>query len=60
MPGLVRSEDAGTDAAAADLRGELLPVLDALAGRGAEVADVLAGDAALVEPLCFLRRFMTP
>ena len=43
-----------------DLEGELLSVLDALAGRGPEVEAVLVGDWSAREPLTWLRAFMVP
>ena len=43
-----------------ELEGELLSVLDALAGRGPEVETVLVGDQSACEPLTWLRAFMVP
>lgn len=42
------------------LRGQVLPVLDALMGRGPALADVLAGDVDAIEKLSWLRQFMAP
>jgi uncharacterized protein (TIGR03083 family) len=44
----------------ADLHGPLLETLDALAGRGPELATVLDGDPARREPLTWLRPFLVP
>jgi len=44
--------------ATADVRGDLLPVLDALAGRGAPLADVLVGDQALITRMAYLAAFI--
>jgi uncharacterized protein (TIGR03083 family) len=57
-PGRVTLADARPDDRA-DLHGELVPVTDALTGRGAEVRDVLTGPETALEPLTWLRRFMT-
>ncbi len=43
-----------------DLHGDLVPVVDALAGRGATLEDVLHGDPAVREPFTWLRTILGP
>ncbi|HEX2382644.1 MAG TPA: maleylpyruvate isomerase family mycothiol-dependent enzyme [Acidimicrobiales bacterium] len=44
----------------AKLRADLEPLLDSLAGRGADVIDVVDGPADVIEPLTLLRDFLLP
>lgn len=54
-PGRVSLRTGDVPAADADLGGEVRPVVDALAGRGAPVKTVLRGDPVALEPLTWLR-----
>ncbi len=51
-----RAETSGDE----DLQGELAPVMDSLAGRGAPLEEVLSGDPRVREPLTWLRSRLSP
>lgn len=59
QPGNVQFHTADV-AADADLHGPLAIVVDALAGRGPQLADVLPGDKTKREPLTWLRGILMP
>ena len=59
VPGRVVLRSGGP-APAADLRGDLVAVVDSLAGRGPPIESVLLGDPARREPLTWLRRILQP
>lgn len=58
-PGHVELSSA-TSVDGADLHGSLADVVDSLAGRGPEPAEVLSGDPALIAPLAFVRARLRP
>lgn len=59
-PGHVTVQHPGGPATGVDLRGDLVTVVDALAGRGPDVELVLHGDPAVREPLTWLRPILAP